>query len=125
PLLLMPCGPSAGPTGVAGDAAPASIGSLIRPETFFFGAILGSFSSSDNASHRSVGDGATTVARWSEHYKPEQSFRARSEVCIRLFDLGYFMETKGDRGFTFKDRYQDYELTRFDLDFRNRCGQGL
>src|SRR5699024_10160584 len=40
-----------------------------------------------------------------------------------LFDLGDLMETKGDRGFAFKDGNQHNELLRLNFDFRNRCGQ--
>src|SRR5699024_12622371 len=111
PLLLMPCGPSAGPTGGAGDAAPASIWSLIRPETFFFGAILGSFSSLDNANHRSVGDGAITVARRSVHYRSKQSPRTCNEGSMRLFCFGHFVEAKRHWGFTFEDGHQYDQLT--------------
>src|SRR5690625_3552091 len=34
-MMLTPCAPSAGPTGGAGLAAPASICSLIKPVAFF------------------------------------------------------------------------------------------
>jgi hypothetical protein len=43
-MMLTPCWPSAGPTGGAGVAAPAWICSLIKPVTFFFGAISSLFS---------------------------------------------------------------------------------
>ena len=35
PMMLMPCGPSAGPTGGAGLALPAGSCSLTIPVTFF------------------------------------------------------------------------------------------
>src|SRR5699024_8116311 len=83
------------------------------------------FSSLDNANHRSVGDGAITVARRSEHYGPKQSLRACNEVFMRLFSLGHFVEAKGHRGFAFENGHKNYELTRFNFDFGNRSRQGF
>src|SRR5690554_763699 len=46
-MMFTPCCPRAGPIGGAGLAAPALIWSLIRPVTFFLGAISSSFHRTD------------------------------------------------------------------------------
>src|SRR4051794_19823950 len=93
-MMLMPCWPSAGPTGGAGEAWPPGACSLIVVRTFFMSYLRGHPAHASERRHRVSGS--------------------------YLLDL---VVTHLDRRLAAKDRYQHLELARVLVDLRDLTGE--